>query len=137
MPTVTVSRGGSAGLGALVVSGPELLAVLQPHVRQQDHERAEALAAGEWADRHRASPILGGSGWLSEASGLNARSVRRILAGQQWVSLSTADALLTAAGLSSALRDGRVRVVPNPKWSAQRWAARMHACGIEDPDEVL
>jgi hypothetical protein len=122
---------------SLVVRADELRTVLAPYVQAQNVAHREALYGGEWHDEH-GSPILAGSGWLAHATGLNERSVRRILqSDQQWVTLTLADKLLTAAGLNQALRDGRCRVVPNPLLTLETWAARIRACGVENPDEVL
>lgn len=132
------------GSDALVVSCAELAGVLMPIVKQHDEEREDWLKSGSWGpEGHERSRgwssskdvwavhsmkegPLGGVGYVAAVCGIPARQVWGVLKGdRKWVTLGVADTWLTALGLQHLLADGTVRVVPNPRWTAEHWSNYM------------
>lgn len=77
-------------------------------------------------------PFVGPIAYLSEKTGIHQRRVSGICNGEyEYVPLSQADALLTAAGLNHLLADGTIEVIPSPRWSLERWVDYMmeRGCG--------
>lgn len=74
--------------------------------------------------------VMGPLDWLKEKTGLNIRRINGIVAGEfRTVSLSQADAILTAIERISALTDGTLHIIPNPNWSLEKWTEYMRERG--------
>ncbi len=71
----------------------------------------------------------GAFNWLEEESGINSRSIYRVLYRNTHVSLRIADALLTAIGRPYLLSNGEIPIIPNPRWSQERWMQYMDERG--------
>jgi hypothetical protein len=70
--------------------------------------------------------FMGPIEFLAEKTEINPRRVSGIVNGEfEHVSLSQADALLTAAGLWDYLSLGEIPIIPNPNWSMEKWQAYM------------
>lgn len=100
--------------------------------------RTEELASvlREWIHKHSARfPTNLGPGhsegfspyyYLVENSSypISERNVWRILNCESLhTNFAIADSILSATDQTHALHDGRVNVIPNPKWSTRRWTA--------------
>lgn len=75
------------------------------------------------------NPFYGALNWLAEQTGLDQRRISKIAKGEvDFISLETADRLLTAMGMPHKLTS-EIQVVPNPNWSPERWAEYMRERG--------
>lgn len=67
--------------------------------------------------------------WLSKESGVSVRTLHRIVTVEYvTTNLSIADAILVALGQQHLLNT-TMHVIPNPKWSLERWIAYMDQRG--------
>lgn len=122
------------GPDPLVVLREELCAVLDVWVRAQD------IRAKEESGRHgRGDGVIGGLQMLAAQTGLHVDSVHSVVRRDRarYVGLNIADLLLRAVGETSALRDGRIQVLPNPRWSAAGWEREMLSRGVETVEGIL
>ena len=69
--------------------------------------------------------------WLAEKTGLTEQFIHKVIKQQKkHVTLTTADRILTA--LDQSWRLSQLEVIPNPRWSAERWADYMRERGCYD-----
>jgi hypothetical protein len=74
--------------------------------------------------------------WISEESGISQRRVYGILNLESKVtSLDIADAILQALEMTYVYHSGEVPVIPNPRWSQERWMKWMGTRGLCDDGE--
>lgn len=69
--------------------------------------------------------------YFRENLGISDKTIYRILHGvSQFTALSLADTLLTAIHRNHLLSTGEIPVIPNPRWSQEKWHAYMreHGC---------
>lgn len=118
-----------------VVDGQLLAAVLQRWTVKFLAERPlRHVGTGEQiSDENGSAHFVGPVAWLAQESGLNVRTCSGLCNGEwQYVSLSRADAVLTAIGKNYMLgdsEDSEIPVVRNPVWSQERWVAYMSKRG--------
>lgn len=107
---------------AEVVRAEPLSTVLRSWVKEWLAQYPIDSAGGE----HFMGPIQ----VLAEKTEINVRRVSGIVNGEfEFVSLSQADKLLTAAGLWDYISNGEIPVIPNPNWSMVKWQAYMDERG--------
>jgi len=75
--------------------------------------------------------------YLAEQSGLDHRTILRIREGKgKFISLVVAEKLvIKGMGWEHVFHTGELPVVPNPRWSQERWANYMASRGC-NPDEL-
>src|SRR5687768_13698205 len=105
-PDKPVSRGQPAppvvrhnGSDPLVISGEDFRKALQPII---DDDNGDLRP-------------------LARFLGKDPRNIHRKLYSQKWVTFNSADEILTKLGLQYLLDNGTISVVPNPRWSQEKW----------------
>jgi hypothetical protein len=87
---------------------------------------AEMSARRQKRNKPQAGPIQ----WLSHETGVLPRSLHRIIHNEsQYTRLTMVDQILTGLGLTHLLYDGTLKVIPNPRWSQERWLEYMEERG--------
>lgn len=113
----------------LVVSTADLALALNAWVTafNRDHDlqplspTTQSSGFSGMGAQDRMPPGFGGAHYLAHWSGVTDRTVQRILrAESQFTSLGLADKLLSAAGMTDVLHT-TVVIVPNPRWTRERW----------------
>lgn len=67
---------------------------------------------------------------LHEKTEINPRRITGIINGEfEFIGVSQADALLTAAGMWDLITLGEIEVIPNPNWSMEKWQSYMSERG--------
>jgi hypothetical protein len=88
---------------------------------------------GELIDRSlidESMDILGPWQYLREKTGISERMILRITRVEStFTSLSVVDKLLQAMNLTHYMHNGRITVVPNPRWSLQKYVKYMEGRG--------
>jgi hypothetical protein len=113
-----------------VVPGFQIARWMQPWVEHFVAERPYGQFVHKTIQTGYGNDFIGPIGFLEFHTGINERRIRGIIKGEiQFVPLSDADEILSAAGLSHLLATGEIQVVPNPNWSPEKWLAWMEERG--------
>ena len=86
----------------------------------------------DYRNQTRADPMptMGAIEWLSEITGMQHRSLWRIIKCEtKHTNYVLADKILQAIERTDATHNGEIRVVPNPRWSREKWLNYMEERG--------
>lgn len=119
------------GMGDPLVVDARILAEVLKRVVQQHEFENRPEEADKMTSRVR---LFSGQQFLQQETGLSEKRVRLLLTGQGWVTLGTADRVLTALGMTYLLTDGTLPALPNPRWSQERWVAWKNMAGGCEPE---
>jgi hypothetical protein len=118
---------------AEVVIGWQLANVLRAWLDQWRRERPPDQTTGNAKYKQEGGNetvyFMGAMNYLSDKSGLSVRYLSRLVACEmEHVNLSKADAVLQAMERADYLGN-EIEVVPNPRWSREKWQRYMHERG--------
>jgi hypothetical protein len=132
----------SQGLGQPeVVPTSQLAEVLREWKEQYDRERSTSESMKKKQQRRKLfgydvyvelnpMPVIGAWQYLVEKTGINNRAIWRIISNEsQYTSLTIADELVRAMDLPHYWHNGRLTIVPNPRWTQEKYIAYIEERG--------
>lgn len=126
-------RGGTTD--PLVVSAVELNPVLNRWIVEVDAEigGSDSINSRTGGEKSQYAPKFPSNRGMTRQSGLAILATRAEVSQRQiwairngerkFVTLAIADRLLTAIDQNQAFHDGRIKIVPNPMWTTERYQA--------------
>jgi len=112
----------------LVVRTQQLAAILAG--AKEDHEKKYPQHEPAYG---KVAEFIAFTEWLSEESDVDAVQIRAVMR-QRWatIELKTAEKILMALDLEYLLSNGTIDVIPNPRWSKERWQMYMSERGCSE-----
>jgi len=112
----------------LVVVAADLKVILDDYFREEDKKRPKGQTDGF---KNRNTSFYGVKQYLADQSGISVSKMYQITEGKiEHTSLKVADALLSGMERPDLMR--HIRVVPNPRWSQEKWLAWKQSCDSEE-----
>lgn len=109
-------------------SEPQVVIVQQ--IAREIREFNRKWLSGRTQRESRNGEVMGPVQWLSQKTEINIRQIARITNEEvQTVGLSDAEKILIALDLEYLLSNGEIHIIPNPRWSLEKWVAYMQAQG--------